>query len=46
MEIDDGCYELRVTDEGGNVLRVKLDLETLDVVGGKVKRFGTGNANP
>ena len=46
IKIDDGCYELHVTDEGGNVLKVKLDPETLDVVEGKVKRFGTGNANP
>lgn len=41
MEIDDGCYELRVTDQGGNVLKVTLDPETLDVVEGKVKRFST-----
>lgn len=41
VEIDDGCYELRVTDRGGNLLKVTLDPETLDVVEGKVKRFST-----
>ncbi len=41
LKIDDGCYELRVTDQGGNVLKVTLDPETLDVVEGKVKRFST-----
>lgn len=43
MKIDDGCYELRVTDTSGNVLKVKIDPATLDVVDGKVKRFGDGN---
>ncbi|MGB3540108.1 MAG: PepSY domain-containing protein [Mesorhizobium sp.] len=43
MKIDDGCYELHVTDGSGNVLKVKIDPATLDVVGGKVKRFGDGN---
>jgi hypothetical protein len=44
MKIDDGCYELRVTDGSGNVLKVKIDPATLDVVDGKVKRFGDGNS--
>jgi hypothetical protein len=43
MKIDDGCYELRVTDGSGNVLKVKIDPATLDVVDGKVKHFGDGN---
>ncbi len=43
MKIDDGCYELHVTDGSGNVLKVKIDPATLDVVDGKVKRFGDGN---
>ncbi len=42
MKIDDGCYELRVTDGSGNVLKVKIDPVTLDVIDGKVKRFGDG----
>lgn len=42
MEIDNGCYELRVTDENGNVLKVKVDPETMKVVAGKVKRYGDG----
>lgn len=44
MKIDDGCYELRVTDGSGNVLKVKIDPATLDVIDGKVKRFGNGNS--
>lgn len=44
MEIDDGCYELRVKDESGNILKVKIDPATLEVIDGKVKRFGDGNA--
>lgn len=43
MMIDDGCYELRVTDASGNVLKVKIHPATLDVVDGKVKRFGDGS---
>lgn len=47
MKIDDGCYELRVTDASGNVLKVKVDPATLNVVDGKVKRFGDdGNPSP
>ena len=40
MKIGDGCYELRVTDASGNVLKVKIDPATLEVVDGSVKRFG------
>ena len=43
MKIDDGCYELRVTDASGNVLKVKIDPATLEVVDGSVKRFGDGS---
>jgi hypothetical protein len=43
MKIDDGCYELRVTDTSGNVLKVKIDPATLEVVDGSVKRFGDGS---
>lgn len=43
MKIDDGCYELRVTDGSGNVLKVKIDPATLEVIDGKVKRFGDGS---
>jgi hypothetical protein len=46
MKIDDGCYELRVTDGSGNILKVKVDPATLDVVDGKVKRFGNGSNAP
>ena len=44
MKIDDGCYELRVTDTSGNVLKVKIDPATLEVVDGSVKRFGDDSA--
>ena len=40
LKIDDGCYELRVTDTGGNILKVRVDPATLELVDGKVKRFG------
>lgn len=43
MKVDDGCYELRVTNEWGDVLKVRIDPQTLDVVQGKVKRYGTTN---
>lgn len=42
MKIDDGCYELRVTDENSNILKVKIDPATLDIVEGKVKRWSDG----
>ncbi len=40
MKIGNGCYELRVTDASGNVLKVKINPATLEVVDGSVKRFG------
>ena len=43
MKIDDGCYELRVTDASGNVLKGKIDPATREVVDGSVKRFGDGS---
>lgn len=46
MKIDDGCYGLRVTDDSGNILKVKIDPATLDVVDGKVMRFGHGSNAP
>jgi hypothetical protein len=46
MKIDDGCYELRVTDASGNILKVKIDPATLEVVDGKVKRLGGDGGSP
>ncbi len=46
MKIDDGCYGLRVTDDSRNILKVKIDPATLDVVDGKVMRFGHGSNSP
>lgn len=43
MKIDNGCYELHVTDGSGNVLKVRVDPATLEVVDGKVKRLGDGS---
>ena len=46
MKIDDGCYELRVTDASGNILKVKFDPATLEAVDGKVVRFGDDGGAP
>lgn len=46
MEIDDGCYEILVTDIGGNTLKAKIDPETLDVVKAKIKKFADEGAAP
>lgn len=43
MKVVDGCYELRVTDASSNVLKVKINPATLEVVDGSVKRFGDGS---
>ena len=45
MELDDGCYELKVTDRGGNFLKMTVDPATLDVIEGEVKRWSDGT-NP
>ena len=42
MELDDGCYELNVTDEGGNSLKMTVDPGTLEVIDGKVKHRSDG----
>ena len=45
MEIDDGCYEVLVTDVGGNTIKAKIDPATLDVIKAKIKTTApTGNA--
>ena len=38
MEIDDGCYEVLVTDVGGNTIKAKIDPATLDVIKAKIKK--------
>lgn len=43
MELDDGCYELRVIDQGGNQLKMTVDPATLEVIDGKVKRWSDGS---
>ncbi|MBT0779423.1 PepSY domain-containing protein [Paracoccus sp. pheM1] len=42
MELDDGCYELNVIDQGGNTLKMTVDPGTLEVIDGKVKRWSDG----
>lgn len=42
MELDDGCYELNVIDQGGNSLKMTVDPGTLEVIDGKVKRWSDG----
>lgn len=42
MKLDDGCYELKVTDSGGNFLKMTVDPGTLDVVKAEVKRWSDG----
>lgn len=50
MEIDDGCYEVRATDRGGNLLKVEIDPATLDVLKARITAFaaidGTQAATP
>jgi hypothetical protein len=31
MEVDEGCYEIHVTDAGGNTIEARIDPATLDV---------------
>ncbi|MCB1445276.1 MAG: PepSY domain-containing protein [Rhizobiaceae bacterium] len=42
MELDRGCYELHVIDQGGNHLKMIVDPGTFDVIDGKVKRWSDG----
>ncbi len=50
MEVDDGCYEVRATDAGGNLLKVEIDPATLEVRKAKIVAFaaagGTQAATP
>jgi len=41
IHVDDGCYELRVTDAEGQRLKVKVDPSTLEIV--SLKRRGDGH---
>lgn len=42
MELDDGCYELKVTDPSGSFLKMTVDPGTLEVIDGEVKRWSDG----
>ncbi|MHA6644483.1 PepSY domain-containing protein [Mesorhizobium sp. A623] len=46
MKIDDGCYKLRIMDVSGNVLKVKIDPATLEVIDGKVISFADDGNTP
>ena len=43
MQLDGGCYELHVIDQGGNALKMTVDPATLEVIEGKVKRWADGS---
>lgn len=36
MEIDDGCYEVKVTDVGGNTIEAKIDPATFEAIKAKL----------
>lgn len=38
-ELDDGCYEVKVTDTGGNTIEAKIDPATLDVIEAELEEF-------
>lgn len=42
MEVDDGCYKLRVKDIGGNVIKADVDPGTLQVLKARI-RFSEGS---
>ncbi len=46
MEIDDGCYELMITDVGGNLLKAKIDPATLDVIKARIKAYAVEGTAP
>lgn len=37
MEMDDGCYEVHVTDIGGNTIEAVIDPATLEVIKAKLE---------
>ncbi|MFC0339484.1 PepSY domain-containing protein [Paracoccus niistensis] len=46
MEMDDGCYELRVTDVGGNSIKAEVDPATLQVIEAKLGHSGRDGKAP
>lgn len=46
MEIDDGCYEVFVTDRGGNAIKAEIDPATLDVIKARIKAFADEGRTP
>lgn len=43
MEMDDGCYEVNVTDIGGNTIEAVIDPATLDVIKAKLEELAPAN---
>lgn len=43
MELDDGCYELDVTDRGGNTIEAVIDPATLDVIKARLEELAPTN---
>lgn len=43
MEMDDGCYEVDVTDRGGNTIEAVIHPATLDVIKAKLEEFAPAN---
>ena len=46
IEIDDGCYELKVTDIGGNTLKAEIDPATLQVIEAKLRTLAPAAPGP
>ena len=46
MKLDDGCYEIDVTDTGGNSTEAKIDPATLDVIKAKMKELASEAPTP
>lgn len=46
MEMDDGCYEVNVTDTGGNTIEAKIDPATLQVIKAKLEEFARDTPAP
>lgn len=46
MELDDGCYELKVTDTGGNSIEANIDPATLQVIEAELEKFAPSTQAP
>lgn len=46
MELDDGCYEVDVTDIGGNTIEAVIDPATLEVIKAKLEKIAPTAPTP